>query len=83
MRKTAQLGEMIENIAHQWRQPLSAISSICGGISFDCILEETLDNQKIQSEMEKISETTQHLSKTINIFRDFITEKKELSEIIV
>ncbi len=30
--KMASMGEMIENIAHQWRQPLSVISTIATGI---------------------------------------------------
>ena len=33
--KMVSMGEMIGNIAHQWRQPLSAISTIASGLSFN------------------------------------------------
>jgi two-component system C4-dicarboxylate transport sensor histidine kinase DctB len=45
------LGEMISNIAHQWRQPLSELSSILMFIKFKQsikALDENTMNQKIQ-----------------------------------
>jgi len=68
--KMAAMGEMIGNIAHQWRQPLSAISTISSGIAaqkeYGIFNESTLLDS-----MEKITKQTQYMSNTINDFRDF------------
>jgi signal transduction histidine kinase len=69
--KMASMGEMIGNIAHQWRQPLSGISTASTGV----ILQEsmgTLDKSYLIKEMNNINEKAQYLSKTIDDFRDFI-----------
>ena len=75
--KMAQMGEMIANIAHQWRQPLSVISTVASGI--DIKYEYGLLNEKeIPKNMQLIIDNTQYLSKTIDVFRDFIKEEKVL-----
>ncbi len=69
--KMASLGEMIGNIAHQWRQPLSLISSVATG----SILQKqinTLSNEEFEKNMYLINENVQYLSKTIDDFRNFI-----------
>ena len=80
--KMAAMGEMIGNIAHQWRQPLSVISTIASGIKmqykFDQLKIETLPSQ-----MGEIVDRTQYLSQTIDTFRNFLKEKKEFQEIIL
>ena len=61
---------MIENIAHQWRQPLSTISTLASGVCLN--LEVANDNKENNiSQLRQIVETTQVLSKTIDDFRDF------------
>jgi hypothetical protein len=78
--RLAQMGEMIAMIAHQWRQPLSAISSASlvlrmkaeiGDVPKDDIIRKT----------DAISEYAQHLSATIDDFRDFFKPTKEKREI--
>ncbi len=69
--KLASMGEMIGNIAHQWRQPLSVISTIASGMSFKKELD-ALNENEITPNMNKIVELTNYLSKTIDDFRDFI-----------
>ena len=80
--KMAQMGEMIGNIAHQWRQPLSVISTIASGI--DMKYEYNILNQEdIPKDMKLIEKHTKYLSETIDTFRNFIKEKKELKEVII
>jgi len=73
--KLAQMGEMISMIAHQWRQPLSAISATSGSLSLKSQIG-TL-NKEITIELSnKITEYAQHLSTTIDDFRNFFKENK-------
>ncbi len=80
--KLASLGEMIGNIAHQWRQPLSVISTAATGIKLQQELG-TLDSKLLEDELEMINDNAQHLSQTINTFRDFIKEDKESTEVVL
>ncbi|MEA3499190.1 MAG: DUF3365 domain-containing protein [Campylobacterota bacterium] len=80
--KMAQMGEMIGNIAHQWRQPLSFISTAASGVKLN--YEFGILNEKDTLKyMDAIIEKTAFLSETINTFRDFIKEKKEIKEVIL
>jgi len=74
--KLAQMGEMINMIAHQWRQPLSAISSTSVALNLKASLNK-LDNETTIKLSNKISEYSQHLSSTIDDFRDFFKPNKE------
>ncbi len=77
--RLAQMGEMISMIAHQWRQPLAAIGSTSSALTIKA-KRNKLDNQQIIELSGKISTYTQHLSETIDDFRDFFRSNKELSE---
>ncbi len=68
--KLASMGEMIGNIAHQWRQPLSAISTISSGLSFNIELGNYQEEETIRG-LRQIVDTTKHLSQTIDDFREF------------
>ncbi len=70
--KLASMGEMIGNIAHQWRQPLSVISSIASGINIRKEYDQLDENYDISSDMKSIVEQTNFLSKTIDDFKNFI-----------
>jgi len=65
------MGEMIGNIAHQWRQPLSVISTASTGLlvqkEMDILTDEIFENS-----CNAINENAQYLSNTIDDFRNFI-----------
>ena len=84
--RLAQMGEMISMIAHQWRQPLSAISAT----AMNHKVEFTLGNFELGTEkgreectdksikdMEDIEMYVQSLSSTIDDFRNFYKPNKE------
>lgn len=68
--KMAAMGEMIENIAHQWRQPLSVISVLSTGMKIQNDTN-TLSKESLTNGLEDINTSSQYLSKTIDDFRDF------------
>ena len=77
--RQAAMGEMIGNIAHQWRQPLNAL-----GLSVQQLMlyydlgkftREFLDNNVAQS-----VELIKHMSKTIDDFRNYFRPDKEKAE---
>jgi len=69
--KMAAMGEMIGNIAHQWRQPLSLISTSATGVLMQQEFN-ILDENYLKARMIDINNATQFLSKTIDDFRDLV-----------
>ncbi len=80
--KLAAMGEMIGNIAHQWRQPLSVITTISSGIKIRSEYEQ-LENYNIVSDMNVIMEQAQYLSQTIDDFRNFIRNSNEVQNLSI
>ena len=74
--KMADMGEMIGNIAHQWRQPLSVISTSASGLKLKNEFD-ILDEEYLNSSVDSIVQSTQYLSQTIDDFRNFIKGDKE------
>uniref|UniRef100_UPI004047F35A rhodanese-like domain-containing protein n=1 Tax=Aliarcobacter sp. TaxID=2321116 RepID=UPI004047F35A len=75
--KLASMGEMIVNIAHQWRQPLSVISTAATGLKISKEYN-ILNDKDFFNTCELINEKSQYLSKTINEFRTFITSETQI-----
>ena len=73
--KMAVMGEMIGNIAHQWKQPLSTISTISTGIKFQNEMN-CLNDHDITLGMDNINGSVQYLSQTIDDFRNFFKPNK-------
>ena len=68
--RLAAMGEMIGNIAHQWRQPLNNINLLLSNI-VDCIGEEEIDMEYIDTSIERCKLLTRQMSNTIDDFRYF------------
>ncbi|MGB3752248.1 MAG: transporter substrate-binding domain-containing protein, partial [Arcobacteraceae bacterium] len=69
--KLVSMGEMIGNIAHQWRQPLSVISTGATGMkaqkTYGVLTDDTFNHT-----CDMINDNAQYLSKTIDDFKNFI-----------
>ncbi len=85
--KMASMGEMIANIAHQWRQPLGAISATTLGLKTKFALDKfELDNERgvkkckeqVNEKLDDIETYVNTLSNTINDFRNFFKPQKDL-----
>lgn len=74
--KMATLGEMFENIAHQWKQPLSIISLTSATLRITQELG-TLESAELSKSLDQIESSVKHLSQTINDFSSFAKEQKE------
>ena len=72
----AALGEMIEQIAHQWRQPLNTLALINQNLYFKFKLDE-FDPQSFDEAHDQIDENLQYMSKTIDDFRNFYNHNRE------
>ncbi|UTJ06309.1 PAS domain S-box protein [Arcobacter roscoffensis] len=78
--KLISMGEMIGNISHQWRQPLTVISTLASSllVKKECgILEEN----DIKDSSEAIVEQTRYLSHTIDDFRTFIKDSQSKEDL--
>lgn len=71
--RLAAMGEMINNIAHQWRQPLNLISLIVQGFP-SC---KELTQEELDHEVDRIMGIILHMSQTIDDFRNFFRLDKE------
>lgn len=74
--KMAAMGEMIANITHQWRQPLSVISTAVTGLKFEKEMD-ILKDENFYRGMDSIHNSVMHLSKTIDDFRNFFKPNKD------
>ena len=77
--KMVSMGEMIGNIAHQWRQPLSTIATSATGMKLQKEFNN-LSDEDFNNSCDFINLNAQYLSKTIDDFKNFIKgdRKKKL-----
>ena len=68
--KMAAMGEMLGNIAHQWRQPLSTISTASTGAKIQKEMD-CLSDEQLFSALVSINDSAQYLSEIIEDFRGF------------
>jgi len=75
--RMAAMGEMIGMIAHQWRQPLTVIAMEANTILLNVMMKTIQSDETLQN-ANKILDMTQHLSKTIDDFRNFFSSSKTM-----
>lgn len=76
--KLASMGEMLGNIAHQWRQPLNALNINIQNLDDDYD-EGLIDEEFIEEFIEKNREIIEFMSHTIDDFKNFFRLDKEKS----
>lgn len=74
--KLASMGEMINNIAHQWRQPLTHLGFINMNLQL-AFEDEPLDKKYLKEKIEESNAQLDFMSKTIDNFRDFYKPNKQ------
>ncbi len=74
--RQAAMGEMIGNIAHQWRQPLNALAMILANIH-DLYEFQELSAETLEQALADGQRLLQKMSSTITDFRDFFRPTKE------
>ncbi len=80
--RLAVMGEMINNIAHQWRQPLNNISLIVQ--SLECCVENgEPDREEARKAVDNVMKTVLFMSNTIDDFNNFFRSDKHRSNFSV
>jgi signal transduction histidine kinase len=80
--RQAALGEALDHIAHQWKQPLNALSLITGSMQ-EGLSAGVLTDECLQDNTKTILGLVDHMAQTINVFRDFYRPDKECTEFII
>lgn len=78
--KMASMGEMLNNIAHQWRQPLMELTSLFIPIQAKLDFDLELDKKELKESIEKLNDITKYMSNTIDDFKGFFASNKEKEE---
>jgi PAS domain S-box-containing protein len=76
--RQAALGEMIGNIAHQWRQPLNSLGLLVQQVPLYYPLG-AVNQEYLEKTANKAMELIEHMSRTIDDFRNFFKPNKEKS----
>jgi len=75
--RLAAMGEMIGNIAHQWRQPLNALNLLLANIK-DSFEYGELDREYLDRTIADGNQLVQRMSTTIDDFRNFFNPNKAI-----
>ncbi|SFV66767.1 Putative two-component sensor histidine kinase [hydrothermal vent metagenome] len=73
--KLASMGEMLANISHQWRQPLSEINAVAMKIDAD-YYQKVLTQETLESDLQRIEGITHYMSETVESFNSYFKKDK-------
>ncbi len=77
------MGEMISMIAHQWRQPLQAVSLLVQKLPLSKLKDGYIDDELLAQVEKDITSQLEYMSSTIDNFRDFFLPNKPKEKILV
>ncbi|OGU07368.1 MAG: hypothetical protein A2075_13985 [Geobacteraceae bacterium GWC2_58_44] len=77
--RLAAMGEMIGNIAHQWRQPLNLLGLLAQDLPMT-FQKGDFSAEYLETTVRKMLETIRHMSQTIDDFRNFFRPFKERAD---
>lgn len=80
--KSAAMGEMINMITHQWRQPLQSVSILVQKLPLTKIIDGDLSDALLNQVVDEVGIQLEYMSSTIDDFRDFFKTKKPKSNIL-
>lgn len=75
--RQAAMGEMLESIAHQWRQPLNIIGLATANLETRYALG-SLEQNEFHEKMEIVSLNINYMSDTIDDFRNFLNPQRDI-----
>ncbi|PLY09907.1 MAG: hypothetical protein C0626_07505 [Arcobacter sp.] len=79
--KIAAMGEMLGNISHQWRQPLSVITTQASSIGLLLDVGKRISDEELLEYSSSIMQQANYLSKTIDDFRNFFTSDSSSKQV--
>jgi len=80
--RLASMGEMIDSIAHQWRQPLMNINAIL--MNVDRAIElKTKPDSYLEDKIDEVITLTTHMSQTIEDFRALLKTDKQKTHFFI
>ncbi len=80
--RLASLGEMLNNIAHQWRQPLGSITMIIQSFQTK-MLHGKLTNEFVDTKVKDALLLATNMSQTLEDFKNFFSPNKEKSTFLI
>ena len=81
--KSAAMGEMISMIAHQWRQPLQAVSILIQKLPLLKMVNGDISDEMLDDVVNQVSSQLDYMSKTIDDFRDYFKPNKKKEEVYI
>ena len=81
--KDASMGQMIDSIAHQWKNPLGAISILGQQLKLQYLMDQKPTKEEIIEVSDKIKEQVDFLIETLDEFRSFFRPKSSLKKVAV
>jgi PAS domain S-box-containing protein len=81
--KSAAMGEMISMIAHQWRQPLQAVSILIQKLPLIKMVNGEISDEMLEDVVSQVTSQLDYMSKTIDDFRDYFKPNKRKEEVFI